>query len=227
MADNDRRRKATDTAKQQSKYSRTDDTVTARKSHSRHDSAVEPDKVTDDISPHYLAELKQSYYDTMVVVTQEEAVSIERHTQEQAMSEQWQDERRKRLTASRVGSIAKMRAKTKRSKKVKELLYSTFRGNEATRYGTELEEKTRQECITHQQEMGHQGLAVDGAGLFVSLENPWFAASPDGLVNDPDGLVNDPNDGPHPSGLVEVKTPHSIRNKPLSEACTMPTYVQT
>ena len=133
------------------------------------------------------------------------------------MSEQWQDERRKRLTASRVGSIAKMRAKTKRNKKVNELLYSTFWGNEATRYGTEMEEKTRQEYTTHQQEMGHQGLAVDSAGLSVSLENPWLAASPD-------GLVNDPNDGPHPSGLVEVKTPHSIRNKPLSEACTMPSF---
>ena len=80
-----------------------------------------------------------------------------------------------------------------------------------------MEEKTRQEYITHQQEMGHQGLAVDSAGLFVSLENPWLAASPD-------GLVNDPNDGPHPSGLVEVKTPHSIRKKPLSEACTMPSF---
>ena len=95
FAKNDRKRKATDTAKQQSTYSRSDDTVAARKSYTRHDSAVEPDEVTDDISPHYLAELKQSYYDTKVVVTQEEAVNIERHTREQAMSEQWQDERRK------------------------------------------------------------------------------------------------------------------------------------
>ena len=81
-ADNDRRRKATDTAKQerqQSKYSRTDGTVAARKSYSRHDSAVEPDEVTDNISPDYLAELKQSYYDTNVVVTQEEAVSVKRN----------------------------------------------------------------------------------------------------------------------------------------------------
>ena len=44
-------------------------------------------------------------------------------------------ERRKRLTASNVGSIAKMRKTTKRSNKVKGLLYSSFRGNVATLYG--------------------------------------------------------------------------------------------
>ena len=33
-----------------------------------------------------------------------------------------------------------MKETTKRSKKVKDLLYSTFRGNEATRFGSEMEE---------------------------------------------------------------------------------------
>ena len=36
--------------------------------------------MTNDISPDYLAELKQSYYVTKVVVTQEETVNIEIHT---------------------------------------------------------------------------------------------------------------------------------------------------
>ncbi len=219
-ADKDRKRKATEKAKEQrrrSKYSRTDDTVAARKSYSRHDGALEPDEVTDDIPLDYLAEMKQSYYNTKVVITQEEAVNIERDTREQARSEQWKDERRKRLTASRVGGIAKMKATTKRSKKVKELLYSMFRGNEATRYGMEMEEVTRQEYTTHQQQSGHQGLAVGNAGLFVSLANPWLAASPD-------GLVHDPNNAPQHLGLVEIKTPHSVCNMSLVEACTKPTF---
>ncbi len=37
-----------------------------------------------------------------------------------------------------------MRQATKRSKKVEALLYSTFRGNVATRYGLDKEETTRQ-----------------------------------------------------------------------------------
>lgn len=82
-ADRDRKRKATKEAKEQrrqSKYCRTDDTVAARKSYSRHDGALEPDEVTNDIPQDYLAEMKQSYYNTKVVVTQEEAMNIETQT---------------------------------------------------------------------------------------------------------------------------------------------------
>jgi len=38
-----------------------------------------------------------------------------------------------------------MRKTTKRSKKVKEILYSTFRGNLATAYGSKMEETSREE----------------------------------------------------------------------------------
>ena len=48
---------------------------------------------------------------------------------------------------------------TKHSKKVKELLYSTFQGNEATRYGMEMKDITGLEYTTHQEQMGHLGLA--------------------------------------------------------------------
>lgn len=48
----------------------------------------------------------------LVVTTEEEAVEIELSTREQADNEQWMIERRKRLTASKVGCIAKMRKTT-------------------------------------------------------------------------------------------------------------------
>ena len=60
----------------------------------------------------------------------EEAQTIEKKTRQQA---EWKYERRKRITASRVGGIVLV-------------LYSTFRGNEAneaTRYGSEKEEQGR------------------------------------------------------------------------------------
>ena len=49
-----------------------------------------------------------------MVVTEEEARDIERNTRDQAENEQWLLERKKRITASNVGGIAKMRKTTKK-----------------------------------------------------------------------------------------------------------------
>ncbi len=64
-------------------------------------------------------------------VTQEERIQIEEQTRDQDNSDQWQQEWRKRLTASVVGGIAKMKEKTTKNKKVQAPLHSTFRGNQA------------------------------------------------------------------------------------------------
>ncbi len=77
----------------------------------------------------------------------------------------------------------------KRANKVKELLYSTFRGNNATRYGMEMEETARMEYAAHQQQNKCTGINVTDCGLFVSLDNAWLAATPDGIVQDPSDLT--------------------------------------
>ena len=87
--------------------------------------------------------------------------------------------RKKRMTASKIGSIGKMRKTTNRRNTVKELLYSTFKGNKATQYDCMKEEETIQQYITHQQCNGHPDLSVDKCGLHVSVTNPWIGASPD------------------------------------------------
>ena len=123
QVESQRKRKATDKAKtkrRQSKYSRTDDSVAARQAYSRHDNGIEPEDVCDDVSPEHLTELKNTFYNSKVVVTKEEAEDIERDTRAQNESEYWMTERRKRLTASRVGSVAKMKRTTKRSSKVQQ-----------------------------------------------------------------------------------------------------------
>ena len=85
--------------------------------------------------------------------------------------------RRKRLTTSRVGCTAKMRKTTKRSKTVRDL---SFRDNEGTHYGMEMERIAQQKkYTTHQQQSGHSGLVVEKYGLFG---NPWLATSPDSMV---------------------------------------------
>ena len=51
-------------------------------------------------------ELNDSYYSTKVVVTKEETQDIEMDTREQSYSDVWKAERLKRITASKVGTIA-------------------------------------------------------------------------------------------------------------------------
>ena len=108
------------------------------------------------------------------------------------------NERRKKITVSKVGIIAKMRATTKCSAKVEQLLYTKFRGNAATRYGQNNEDETRKAYVHYMREKGHTELHVDRCGLFISPENPWLASSPD-------GLVTDPADETSQLGLVEIK----------------------
>ncbi len=92
-------------------------------------------------------------------VTQKERIQIEEQTRDQDNSDQWQQERRKWLTASVVGGIAKMKEKTKKSKKVQAPLYSTFRGNQATRYGKSMEAVSIHQYVSHPPEPRSQFLS--------------------------------------------------------------------
>ena len=107
----DKERKAKDEVKQQrriKKYSKKDDSTQARQAYSRHDGGISPNEVNKDISPEHLDELKQGFYQTKVVVTPREVTQIEDDTCQQAGCPEWLIERRKRITASMVGGIAKM-----------------------------------------------------------------------------------------------------------------------
>ena len=58
--------------------------------------------------------MKTSFFNTRVTVTKEKSDDIERDTRQQRDSELWMIERTKRITASRVGGIAKMKKKIPR-----------------------------------------------------------------------------------------------------------------
>ena len=53
-----------------------DNTAAARKAYTRHDDGIAPDDVSDDITPDYLEYMKMSFYNTKVVVTNEECKDI-------------------------------------------------------------------------------------------------------------------------------------------------------
>ena len=105
--------------------------------------------------------------------------NTELETREQSGSDLWIRERMKRTTASRVGGILKMRKTTMRSRKVQEILYRKFRGNQATLYGSSMEDTARQQYVVYQNQKGHVGLQTHSTGLIISVDNPWLAASPD------------------------------------------------
>ena len=48
-----------------------------------------------------------------------------------------------------------------------------------------MEAETIQQYTAYQKANGHPDLTVTKCGLFVSLNNHWLAATPDGSVHDP------------------------------------------
>ena len=72
-----RKRKAVKEKKRKSKYARNDNSTNALRANSRHSGDIEPEEVTEDVSPETLHDLKMSFYTTKV---QEEAKDRERYT---------------------------------------------------------------------------------------------------------------------------------------------------
>ncbi len=121
-------------------------------------------------------------------------------------------ERRKRITASNVGSIAKMRKTTERCNKVKNLLYSSF--GEIRQLSTVLTTKSRHGSSVLLTCWWNHSLEVRECGLFISKPAPWLAASPDGVIYD----RSNPN---HIIGPLEIKCPHSAKDISIDDACSI------
>ena len=105
----------------------------ARHCYSRYDGGRNADDITGDVPSNFLQDTMIQYYKANVAVTIPKATNIEVMTRQQECSANiWLAERRKRITASNVGTIAKRRSSTKVANTVKQLLYTSFRGNAAT-----------------------------------------------------------------------------------------------
>ena len=160
--------------------------MAAGRAYSRHDGEVTPLEIDDHLSSEHISELKACYYSSKVAMFAEEIAEIEMDTREQSGSNRWMTERHLRLTVSSIGSISKMQRKIEWAKKVEAMLYFTFEGSDATRYGSLMGESAWQDYIwlKFQRLNGHPGLTTKRCGLVVSRENPWLAASPDDEVLD-------------------------------------------
>ena len=213
----DRKRKAKETVKAQRKQAKRlkqdENSQQARLDYSRYDGGENATEITTDLSPQQLYSLMSEFYAAKVKVTESQGNAITLNTIGQGSSDdslcKWLAERRCRITASNAGSIAKRRPTTKVASTVKQLLYTKFTGNTATRWGILQESLTNEQYLKCKQTESPD-ISTTSTGLVISIDHPWLAASPDGLVHDP---LEDP-----PYGVVEFKNPYSARNSTFCEA---------
>jgi putative phage-type endonuclease len=123
-------------------------------------------------------------------VTEEERENIATLQQGQAP---WLASRKGRLTGSKAGAAAGHNPFCSHAKLLKELLFDTFQGNEATRWGTENEDNGVLVYVNWRADH----CTVRHMGLCVHPIMHWLAYSPDGLVVEPDGT----------RVLLEIKCP--------------------
>ena len=215
----DRKRKAKETVKAQRKQAKRlrqdENSQQARLDYSRYDGGENAAEITTDLSPQHLYHLISEFYTAKVKVTESQGNAITLDTIGQGSNDdsmyKWLAERRCRITASNTGSIAKRRSTTKVASTLKQLLYTKFTGNTATRWGILQERSTNEQYLKSKQKES-PNISTTSTGLVISINHPWLAASPDGLVYDP---TEDP-----PYGVMEFKNPYSVRDVALREAAT-------
>ena len=216
----DRNRKAREDVKRKRKEVRygksNDNTVKARRDYARHDGGLDVRDVPQDVPATFLEDMMVDYYRAHVSVSVEKSLEIEGATKSQAAaddlaSNRWKAERRKRVTGSKCGQIAKRRSTTKVANLVKSLLYTTFRGNTATQWGVDQEPDTELAYLQYKRLIS-PNITVVKSGFVIHPYHHWLGASPDGLVNDPTST--------DPHGIVEYKNLYSVRNISLEEAAT-------
>jgi len=182
------------------KYRKTnDDSLRARSDYARHDGGPEVHDVHQDVPADILHGMMLDYYQANIYVSASKSVEIELATRNQGSADEtslnlWMAERRKRITASSCGQIAKRRSTTKVANLVKTLLYTSFRGNTATQWGHMQEPETQ--CTYHLKKCRiSSAITICNSGFVIHPIHQWLGASPDGLVGDPISA--------DPEGIVE------------------------
>lgn len=128
-------------------------------------------------------------------VTEKEANVLEKKTQGQSKSLTWFDERKWRLTASRFGDICNATARRNMQKLCKSLLDCSKLNTPAILHGQQYEKK----AIKKFEEK--MDIKVKPAGLFICIEKPFLAATPDGVIDE--------------THIIEVKCPYSGRQEKI------------
>ncbi|CAG9134964.1 unnamed protein product [Plutella xylostella] len=130
-------------------------------------------------------------------VTTDEREKIQTNTLQQSDSQDWIEQRKKRLTASIFGKICKRKNNISCAPLVKSIVTSKNLSNvPSIAYGKENEGQALQQ-LAHQEK-----IKISKCGLFVHKAHCFLAATPDGIYQDNEGKT----------GVVEVKCPLSAKD---------------
>ncbi|KAK4880364.1 hypothetical protein RN001_008510 [Aquatica leii] len=150
----------------------------------------EPDMPHDQLEQKckiYLQKLQERF------TSHEDQQQIEKETRGQHENIKWREIRQNCLTASNFGTVIKRRPSTHCHNLVKRLLYGKELNTASIIYGR------THECEAIKKYETVKGVKVTRCGIFVDIDYPYLAASPDGLVAE--------------NGLLEVKCLPSLGNQ--------------
>jgi putative phage-type endonuclease len=154
-------------------------------------------------------------------VTQEQAEAIKNYEQGTAA---WLQSRVGRITGSNFGAAIGVNKYTSPRALLKQMLWGEFKGNAATRWGSENEDVARDEYVevkraeiatAPESEDAVVGIQVEECGLVINPERPWMGNSPDGIIT----LTY--KSGASVKGLLEIKCPY---RKEFYTPDPVPTY---
>lgn len=186
------------------------------------DYGIVPQKFTPDpdfpfqLDMHALAEPRPPPPRPEVSITEKDVLDGLQLTQEQANAissipqgtQPWLDARKNRITASNFGAAVGMNKYKSKRGLLKDMLWSTFKGNAATLWGSEHEDVARDAYVQYMQSQIKAGASpytsiwVEETGLHVNPARPWMGSSPDGIVH-----VTTRDGGSH-KFLLEIKCPY-------------------
>ena len=129
-------------------------------------------------------------------ITAEEIMEVESSTRLQSKSPLWKEERLKRITASNFGEICMGTDRQDKQKLAQRLVLPS------SAYGPAIDHGIKYESAAISWFEEEQKTQTSPAGLFISAECPFLAASPDRIIND--------------YQLLEVKCPYTARNLSIS-----------
>jgi len=142
----------------------------------------------------------------ITVIDIETITKIELQTRSQADSKQWMDERCKRMTASKFGTICKATERRDKGALAQSLCERKSIRTAATQHGLKYEK------VAVEKFEATEKLTTRECGLYVCKDYPYLAASPDRVIDD--------------DTLLEVKCPYTNRDKEITHL-TVPFLVQS
>lgn len=136
-------------------------------------------------------------------ITDDDSHRIANYTQG---TPEWLKSRENRLTASNFGAAVGLNPYCSPLTLLKDMLWKTFQGNEATRWGSEHEDEARQAYMLELKRSNEfADVNIRESGLYINPSVPWLGCSPDGVITAtrPDGSTFE--------YLLEIKCPFKKR----------------